>query len=212
VLGFGGEVEGGAFVEIGLGDLWLRDGEGWAGDAGFVVGVDGREGAKLEAADVGEDGGAARGDVVVSEEDIEVAEGVVDALGGLKALVTCEEGGFEVEGVGSLELLGVGETEGSAGGYDTELATAAGGPAPLAAVRVAGGDGVSRLRFGVFEFVHFFLQIGDEGYTPPRVFFVRVANKGDMVDAASRASRNVTRLKVEPSRFPSRLGVNSASS
>ena len=37
--------------------------------------------------------------------------------------------------------------------------------------------------------VIFFLQIGMGGNTPPRVFFVRAANKGLMVDAASRASK-----------------------
>jgi hypothetical protein len=54
-----------------------------------------------------------------------------------------------------------------------------------------------------------FLQIGD-GYTPPRVFFVRAANKGLMLDAASRKNG---RGKVDPSTaLPSQLRVNRASS
>jgi hypothetical protein len=177
----------------------LRD--GGVGDAGFVVGVDGGKGAELEAVDVGEDGGAAGGDVVVGEEDVEVAEGVVDALGGLEALVAGEEGGFEIEGVGSVELLGVSEAKRGAGGHDGELATATGRPAALAAGRIAGGDGNGGFRFGAFGLSHFFLQSGIRGIPHPRVFFVRVATKGVMVDAASKASRKSKRLTVDPSRL-----------
>jgi len=162
-----------------------------------LIGVYGGEGAELEAVDESKDGGAAGGDVVVGEEYVEVAEGVVDALGGLEALVAGEEGGFEVECVGFVELLGVGEAERSARGHYSELATEAGGPAALAAVRVAGGNGVSGLRFGVFERGHFFLQVGERVYPTPRMFFVRVANKGVRLDAASRASRTERRLTVE---------------
>ena len=36
-------------------------------------------------------------------------------------------------------------------------------------------------------------------YTPPRVFFVRVADKGLMVDAASSTSRKEKRLRIDPS-------------
>jgi hypothetical protein len=51
----------------------------------------------LEAVDVGENGGAARGDVVVGEEYVEIAKRVVDALGGLEALVVGEKGGLKIE-------------------------------------------------------------------------------------------------------------------
>lgn len=80
-----------------------------------MIGVDGGESTELEAVDESEDGGAAGGDVVVGEEDVEVTEGVVDALGGLEALVAGKEGGFEVEGVGFHPLPSVRETEKLAG-------------------------------------------------------------------------------------------------
>jgi hypothetical protein len=51
-----------------------------------LIGVDGGKGAELEAVDVGEDGGAARGDAVGGEEFVEVAESEVEALCGLKSL------------------------------------------------------------------------------------------------------------------------------
>ncbi len=95
----------------------------------MVVGVDGGEGAELEAIDVGEDGGATGGQVVVSEEYVKVAEGIVDGLGGLEALAAGQKGGLEIEDVGFIELLGMREAEGSAGSSDIELAAAAGGPA-----------------------------------------------------------------------------------
>jgi hypothetical protein len=119
------------------------------GDAGFVIGVDGGEGAELEAVDVGENSGAARGNVVGCEELIEVAERVVDALGGLKALVVGEKCGLKIEAVSFVELLGVREAESSAGGGDGELATATGRPAVVAAHRVTDGIDFAGLRFRV---------------------------------------------------------------
>src|ERR1700686_2853721 len=50
----------------------------------LVVVVDGGEGTQEKAADVGEDGGAARGDAAFGEEIVESAEGVVDTLGPLE--------------------------------------------------------------------------------------------------------------------------------
>jgi len=123
---------------------------GGIGEAGFVVGFNGGEGSEQEAIYVGENGGAAGGDVIVGEEYIEVAEGIIDALGGLEALGAREEGGLEIEAVGFVELLGMRETERSAGGSDSELATAAGGPTVLATSRVIGGIDFSGLRFCVF--------------------------------------------------------------
>ena len=149
-------------------------------DAGGLVGVDGGERAEDEAVDEGKDGSAAGGDAVGGEEFVEIAKSEVDALSGLEALVIGEKGGFEIEGVGSVELLGVSEAERSARGHDSELT----------AVRVAGGNGVRGLRFGAFELGHFFLQIGERVY-------VRVANKGVRFDAASRASRTERRLTVD---------------
>ena len=54
------------------------------GDAGSVVVVDGREGAEEQTGDVDESCGAASGDAVASDELIKLAEGMVDALCGLK--------------------------------------------------------------------------------------------------------------------------------
>lgn len=56
------------------------------GVASRVVVVDGREGAEEEAVDESEDGGAASGDAVSGEEAVDIGEGKVDALGGLKIL------------------------------------------------------------------------------------------------------------------------------
>jgi len=65
----------GTFAE-GFGDL----------DAGVAVVIDGGESAEEKIADVGEDGSAAGRDVAGGEELVEIAEGVVDTLSGLKAL------------------------------------------------------------------------------------------------------------------------------
>lgn len=59
--------------------------------AGLVVVVNGRESAEEEAVDVGEDGGTASGDAVGSQEAIDVGEGEVDALSGLKILGSGEQ-------------------------------------------------------------------------------------------------------------------------
>jgi hypothetical protein len=132
----------------GLGGGYFR--RGGVGEASFVVSADGGEGAEQKAIDVGENGSTTGGDVIVREEYIEVAEGVIDALGGLEALGAGEKGGFEIEAVGFVELLGMSETKGSAGGNDSELATTTGGPAVLAASRVIGGIDFSGLRLCVF--------------------------------------------------------------
>ncbi len=55
-------------------------------DSGGNVGVDLRQGTQKQATDVGEHGGAARRDAVLSQELVEVGEGMVDALGSLEAL------------------------------------------------------------------------------------------------------------------------------
>ncbi len=59
---------------------------GWEFDAGGIVGVDLRQSAQEQAVDVSQDGGAARGDVVLGEKLVKVVEGIVDALSGLEAL------------------------------------------------------------------------------------------------------------------------------
>src|SRR5437899_3044965 len=66
---------------------------GGVGDSGGVVGVDLGKGAEEQAIDVGENGGAARGDVVHGEKLVQIAHAVVDSLGGLEALGIAYEGG-----------------------------------------------------------------------------------------------------------------------
>jgi len=46
--------------------------------------ADGGEGAEEQAGDVGESGGASRGDLSAGEEFVECGEGVIDALGVLE--------------------------------------------------------------------------------------------------------------------------------
>jgi len=56
-----------------------------------VVGVDLREGAEEQTANVRKNGGATSGDAVLGQELIEVVEGMVDALRGLEGLVVMAE-------------------------------------------------------------------------------------------------------------------------
>ena len=51
----------------------------------------GREGAEDEAIDVGDDGGATRGDAAFGEEIVETAEGFVEGFGGLKLFAFTHE-------------------------------------------------------------------------------------------------------------------------
>lgn len=55
-------------------------------DAVETVGIDGGVCAEEKAADVSEDGSAARGDAILGDEVVKIAEGEVDALSGLKIL------------------------------------------------------------------------------------------------------------------------------
>jgi len=63
--------------------------------------LDGREGAQLEARDVGEDGGAARGDFVLGEENVEAGEGAIDAGGGVEVTWI----GLAEDGVGAVAVV-----------------------------------------------------------------------------------------------------------
>jgi hypothetical protein len=104
-----------------------------------------REGAKEQAGDVGESGGAARGDVATGEEPKEVGEGMVDALGGLEVFGALGEQVGEVVGVDG-GRFGVAETELGLRVLDEASALAAGRGVVLATFGGAGGFGVS---FGV---------------------------------------------------------------
>lgn len=67
----------------------LSDNGFWDGGifvAVFPIVIDGGEGAEEKAVDVSEDGSAASGDAVGGQEAVDVGEGEVDALTGLKIL------------------------------------------------------------------------------------------------------------------------------
>jgi len=65
-----------------------------------------RQRAEEQAADVSQNGSTARGDAVLGQKLVEVAEGIVDALGGLEALGIPDERSVDV---GTLFLFFHGE-------------------------------------------------------------------------------------------------------
>jgi len=65
-----------------------------AGRIGFVF--DGGEGAEKEVADVGQDGGAARGDAVLRKKAEEIGEDLVEVRSRFELRELAEEGGGEV--------------------------------------------------------------------------------------------------------------------
>jgi len=103
--------------------------DGTVPDSYGVVFVDLRQGVKKQAGDVREDRGAACGDLVSGKKLVELAEGVVDALGGLKMLSRSRE---VVEIVGVFHLFLLGEMVGAETGLSVtgrETAATAGGGA-----------------------------------------------------------------------------------
>ena len=124
--------------------------------------VDGGEGAKELVGDVGEDGGATRGDFVFCEEEKEAGEEFIDGDGGAEFPEVGGEGGGGFRGVLLiLGKLGVGGTVRGVEGAGVEAATLAIGKTMRATSRVVDGAGVSDL------LVHFFfpwMRFG--GYTP----------------------------------------------
>jgi hypothetical protein len=117
-------------VRAGVNDLvWDGDGHGLGfggvGDSSLIVRVDGGEGAEEQAVDISQNGGAARGYVVLGQELVEVAEGVVDALGGLEALGIPDERRVDVGGFSLLlgsEMVGT-QAGALVRGEETALAT-----------------------------------------------------------------------------------------
>jgi hypothetical protein len=104
-------------------------GLGGVSDSGLLIGVDLRQGAQKQAADVGKNGGTTRGDAVLGQELIKVHEGMVYALRGLEELEIPAKvgkviGGFLFELFGA--MLG---TENRTWIGDGESATAAAGRA-----------------------------------------------------------------------------------
>ena len=67
----------------------------------------GRESAEDEAIDIGDDGGASRGDAALGEEIVEITEGFVEGFGGLKVFAFAHERSEQAEVIFSL-LLGAG--------------------------------------------------------------------------------------------------------
>jgi hypothetical protein len=94
---------------------------------------DGRKGTEEEVADIGEDGGAAGGDAVVGQIAVEVAEGFVDAGGGLEAVgLAGEDGGEAGVVLGLVVAEGVAEAEAGVRVGDGEAAVPAFGRAVVA--------------------------------------------------------------------------------
>jgi hypothetical protein len=135
---------------------------------------DGGEGAKEQAGDVSESGGAAGGDVAAGEETKDMGEGIVDALRGLEVFGVLGEQVGEVLSVGGWRF-GVAGAELGLRVQDEASALAAGGGVVLATFGSAGGLGVS---FGVrvrcfhgrsFSGSNFIPQKFNfrGGYTPP---------------------------------------------
>jgi hypothetical protein len=56
------------------------------GVSGFMIVVNSGEGTKEEAVDISQNGSAARGNAIGGKKAIDIGEGEVDALGGLKIL------------------------------------------------------------------------------------------------------------------------------
>jgi hypothetical protein len=110
-----------------------------------LLGVYKDSAAQEKAAGVGQDGGAARGDVVLGQETDNVVEQIVDLLDGVKAGgLFAEKGGGKIGYFAAVELeLGVLEAEAEAGVDDHESATLAVGEAERAAsVVLAVGRGL----------------------------------------------------------------------
>jgi hypothetical protein len=117
-----------------------------ARDSGVLIGVHRRQGAEEQAVNVGEDGGAARGDAVLREEAVEVDEKRVNALRGLVAAGTFREGRGEIRG-GLLPVFGVmlGAKAGVGVGSEQTALPARRG-AMLTACGFVDGNGFIRLR------------------------------------------------------------------
>jgi len=137
------------------------DSDGFVGMA-LVVVINGAVGVQELVGDVGQDGGAARGDMALGDLDEEIGEEFVDGDGRLEVGEFADELGGEIDGVGRGGLrLGMAETETGARVHDGKLA-----PATAVGVMTATGAFAGAWIGGLV--VHFrFLDWGDRGYTPP---------------------------------------------
>src|SRR5260370_26682469 len=75
------------------------------GGNGGRFAVHGREGVEKQIADIGQDSGAPRGDLIVGKELVQFAEGMVDAGSGLETLGLSSEGRCEPREVTFFALL-----------------------------------------------------------------------------------------------------------
>jgi len=127
----------------------------------IVFKIDFTKGAEEEAIEVGEDGGATRGDAVLHEEDGELGEEIVDLRGGFEFRELAVEIRGEINGVRFRGgRPGVAEAAGGVGVNNTKAAVAAFGGEVTAAGEL-GGTGWS-----VFD-VHFLSSIEMIGGVPP---------------------------------------------
>jgi len=123
--------------------------------------IDGGEGAKELVGDVGEDGGATRGDFIFGEEEKEASEKFIDGDGGAEFPEVGGEDGGTFRGV--LLILGEMGVSGAVRGVEgagVEAATLAVSVAMRATSGVVDGAGVSDL------LVHFFFPWMGFGGTP----------------------------------------------
>ena len=152
-----------------------------------MLAVDGVVRMQELVGDVGEDGGAARGDAAFGDEDEEAGEELVDVHGGIELGELGEEVGGEILGVFEgvrgerNDLFGVAEAEAVMRGQAGEAAALAVGIDEGAARRIVfhwcghGNDGGDRaIECGVHEFFPF---LSWEGVHPP-ITCMNVKTKG----------------------------------
>jgi hypothetical protein len=102
------------------GEIAEVDGEGFVFEVDGLLAFDGVVGVEELVGDVGEYGGAARGDAAFGDEDEEASEELVDVHGGIEWGELGEEVGGEVFGVGLHgQRAGVTEAEIGLGIQDT---------------------------------------------------------------------------------------------
>ena len=148
----------------------------------LVVVLDGGEGAEEQAADVGENGGAARGDAAFGEEIVEDGEGVVDALRPLEIVSVAGEGDTKVFGVAGFGTR-VRGAERAIGVGDQGTALAAGASAMLATLRSEIGAGRFWFHFDPRDGVNW-----GRGDPHPRCFCQRVRKALKRKDGRSEKS------------------------
>jgi hypothetical protein len=148
-------------VADGAWSIFEGDGDGLViVNMGFLV--DDGDGAEEQIANVGQDSGTTRGDLVVGKEFIQFAEGMVDAGGGFEILALAGEGRGEFSQVTLFAFfIGVLETEAGAVVRNRHTAKAAAGEAMLTMERgrlggEARGFGIHGSSFlrgvGLFQF------------------------------------------------------------